>query len=161
MISVKKFPMTEEGHRKLQEELKTLKTLERPQVIKAIAEARSHGDLSENAEYHAAREKQGFIETRITVLEEHLALAEVIDTARFDGQSQILFGAKVTLMDEDTGEKIMYHIVGEDEADVKVGRLSIASPLARSLVGRNQGEEFEVTTPRGPRSYEILTVSYV
>ncbi|MGL6187968.1 MAG: transcription elongation factor GreA [Holosporales bacterium] len=155
-----KLPMTERGFRQLQEELKTLKTVGRPQVIKDIADARRHGDLSENAEYHAAREKQGFIESRILEIEDRISRAEVIDVSKLSG-SQIFFGATVTLIDEETEDKIVYQIVGEDEADIKAGRLSIDAPLARSLVGKIQGDVLEVVTPRGHKSYEILGVSYV
>ncbi len=154
-----KLPMTERGFRQLQEELKTLKTVERPQVIKDIADARRHGDLSENAEYHAAREKQGFIESRILELEDRISRAEVIDVSKLSG-SQIFFGATVTLIDEETEEKLVYQIVGEDEADIKAGRLSIDAPLARSLVGKSKGDVLEVVTPRGHKSYEILGVVY-
>lgn len=154
-----KLPMTETGFRKLQEELRHLKTIERPQVIKDIADARRHGDLSENAEYHAAREKQGFIENRIGELENRISRAEVIDISKLSG-TQIFFGATVTLVDEDTEEKLTYQIVGEDEADIRHGRLSITAPLARSLVGKAQGDVLEVTTPRGQKSYEILNVAY-
>ncbi|MBY0264727.1 MAG: transcription elongation factor GreA [Holosporales bacterium] len=155
-----KLPMTERGFRQLQEELKTLKTVGRPQVIKDIADARRHGDLSENAEYHAAREKQGFIESRILEIEDRISRAEVIDISKLSG-TQIFFGATVTLMDEETEDKIVYQIVGEDEADIKAGRLSIDAPLARSLVGKIKGDVLEVVTPRGHKSYEILGVSYV
>ena len=145
---VQKLPMTERGFRHLQEELKTLKTVERPQVIKDIADARRHGDLSENAEYHAAREKQGFIETRILELEDRITRADVIDVSKLSG-SQILFGATVTLIDEESEEQIVHQIVGEDEADIKAGRFSIDVPLARSLEGKTKGDFLEVITPSG------------
>jgi len=148
MLMVQKLPMTERGFRHLQEELKTLKTVKRPQVIKDIADARRHGDLSENAEYHAAQEKQGFIETRILELEDRISRAEVIDVSKLSG-SQILFGATVTLIDEESEEQIVHQIVGEDEADIKAGRFSIDAPLARSLVGKTKGDFLEVITPRG------------
>lgn len=155
----KRVPMTARGHKKLQEELNTLKTVERPQVIRAIADARRHGDLSENAEYHAAKENQRFIENRISEIEKKLLNAEVIQTAQFSGDN-IVFGAVVTLMDEDTDKTTTYNIVGEDEADIKNGFLSINSPLARSLVGKKSGDSCEVRTPGGAKSYEILNVSY-
>ncbi len=154
-----KLPMTEQGFRKLQDELRHLKSIERPKVIKDIADARRHGDLSENAEYHSAREKQGLIEGRILEIEDRLSRVEVIDISKLSG-SQIFFGATVTLADDDTNETITYQIVGEDEADIKSGRLSIAAPLARSLVGKNEGDTLQVSTPRGQKVYEILGVSY-
>jgi transcription elongation factor GreA len=154
-----KIPMTRRGHEALDEELKALKTLERPAVIRAIAEAREHGDLSENAEYHAARERQSFIEGRIKELEGIMALAEVIDPARLSGA--VKFGATVTLEDEESGETKTYQIVGEPEADLEKGRLNVRSPLARALIGKSEGDSVEVTTPRGRRGYEILSVRYV
>jgi transcription elongation factor GreA len=154
-----KIPMTRRGHEALDEELKALKTLERPAVIRAIAEAREHGDLSENAEYHAAREKQSFIEGRIKELEGVLALAEVIDPARLSGA--VKFGATVTLEDEESGETKTYQIVGEPEADLEKGRLNVRSPLARALIGKDEGDSVEVATPGGRRGYEILSVRYV
>jgi transcription elongation factor GreA len=154
-----KIPMTQQGFRKLQDELLHLKMTERPRVIQEIADARRHGDLSENAEYHAAREKQSFVENRIVEIEDRLSRAEVIDVTKLSG-AQILFGATVTLVDEETEEKLTYQIVGEDEADIKSGRLSITAPLARSLVGKNAGDVLEVTTPRGHKVYEILGVAY-
>src|ERR1043165_9935735 len=146
--------MTAEGFQRLQEELKRLKTIERPAIIKAIAEARDHGDLSENAEYHAARERQGFIEGRVMELEDKIARAEVIDVKKLSG-AVIKFGATVKLADEETDEEQTFQIVGEDEADVSEGRLSITSPLARALIGKKKGESVEVSTPRGAKSYEI------
>lgn len=151
--------MTRAGHTALDEELKTLKSVERPAVIRAIAEAREHGDLSENAEYHAARERQSFVEGRIKELEGLLARAEVIDTAKLSGS--IKFGATVTLVDEDTDEEKTYQIVGEAEADIERGLLNIKSPLARALIGKDAGDSVEVRTPGGERSYEILSVRYV
>ncbi|TCP62757.1 transcription elongation factor GreA [Rhodovulum bhavnagarense] len=151
--------MTRAGHAALDEELKKLKSVERPAVIKAIAEAREHGDLSENAEYHAAREKQSFIEGRIKELEALLSLAEVIDPAKLSGA--IKFGATVTLVDEDTDEEKTYQIVGEAEANIDKGLLNIRSPLARALIGKNEGDSVEVRTPGGERSYEVLSVSYI
>jgi transcription elongation factor GreA len=154
-----KIPMTLEGYSRLQEELKRLKTTERPNIIKAIAEARDHGDLSENAEYHAARERQGFIEGRIMELEDKIARTEVIDVSKLSGKL-VKFGAKVTLADEDTDEEQTFQIVGEDEADVSQGLLSVTSPLARALVGKGKGDSVEVTTPRGAKSYEVVKVAF-
>jgi len=156
---MEKIPMTRAGFAALDEELKTLKTVERPAVIKAIAEAREHGDLSENAEYHAAREKQSFVEGRIKELEAMLSLAEVIDPSKLSGS--IKFGATVTLVDEDTDEERTYQIVGEAEADIERGLLNIRSPLARALIGKDEGDSVEVRTPGGEKSYEILTIRYL
>ncbi|PCJ60139.1 MAG: transcription elongation factor GreA [Rhodospirillaceae bacterium] len=154
-----KLPMTAPGLNRLQEELKHLKTSERPAVIQAIAEAREHGDLSENAEYHAARDKQSFVEGRIAELEAVTSRAEVIDVAKLSGKT-IKFGATVKLADEDTAEKATYQIVGADESDIDAGRLSISAPLARALIGKEKGSFVEVTTPAGSKSYEILSVKY-
>ena len=154
-----KIPMTLEGFSKLDAELKRLKTIERPEIIKQIAAARGHGDLSENAEYHAARERQGFIEGRVGELEDKLRRAEVIDTSTLTGRD-VKFGAKVRLADEDTDEKITYQIVGEDEADIKSGKLSITAPLARALIGKRAGDSVEVVTPAGSKSYEIISVRF-
>ena len=154
-----KVPMTTEGYATLQDELKRLKSIDRPAIIRAIAEARDHGDLSENAEYHAARERQGFIEGRVMELEDKIARAEVIDVSKLSG-SVIKFGAKVTLADEETDEEQKFQIVGEDEADVSKGRLSVTSPLARALIGKGIGESVEVATPRGAKSYEVVTVNF-
>jgi len=154
-----KLPMTSDGYNRLVEEIKRLKTIERPAIIRAIAEARTHGDLSENAEYHAARERQSFIEGRLMELEDKVARAEVIDTTKLSG-SVVKFGATVTLADEETDEEQTYVIVGEDEADVKGGKLSVASPLARALIGKGKGDSVEVSTPRGNRSYEVVTVAF-
>lgn len=151
--------MTAAGYNRLQEELKQLKTVERPAVIKAIAEAREHGDLSENAEYHAARERQSFIEGRVMELEDKIARAEVIDVSKLSG-NVVKFGATVTLADEDTDEEITYQIVGQDESDIKEGRLSITSPLARALIGKQVGDTVEVATPGGSKSYEIIDVAW-
>jgi transcription elongation factor GreA len=151
--------MTSDGYNRLQEEIKRLKTVERPTIIRAIAEARTHGDLSENAEYHAARDRQSFIEGRLAELEDKVARAEVIDTSKLSG-SVIKFGATVTLADEDTDEEQTFRIVGEDEADIKDGRLSVASPLARALIGKGKGDSVEVSTPRGAKSYEVVTVAF-
>ncbi len=154
-----KVPMTTGGYDDLLEEIKRLKTEDRPAVIKAIAEARSHGDLSENAEYHAAREKQSFIEGRLAEIEDKIARAEVIDIALLKGKI-IRFGAKVTVADEDTDEESTYQIVGEDEADISAGRLSVTSPLARALIGREVGDMVEITTPGGSKGYEVVKVSF-
>ncbi len=154
-----KVPMTLLGYQNLEEELKHLRSVERPAIIKAIADARDHGDLSENAEYHAARERQSFIEGRIKDLEDKIGRAEVIDVSKLDGKV-IKFGATVTLIDEDTDEKARYQIVGEDEADIKAGRLSVTSPLARALIGKQLKDSVEVNTPKGSKAYEIVTVVY-
>ncbi|RJL18859.1 transcription elongation factor GreA [Paracoccus siganidrum] len=150
--------MTRGGFQLLEQELTMLKSKERPAIIRAIAEAREHGDLSENAEYHAAREKQGFIEGRIKELEAILSRAEVIDPAKLSGS--IKFGATVELIDEDTEEQRIYQIVGEPEADIERGRLNIRSPLARALIGKDEGDSVEVKTPGGQRSYEIVAIRY-
>lgn len=155
-----KIPMTAEGFFRLEEELKHLKSIERPAVIRAIAEAREHGDLSENAEYHAARERQSFIEGRLAELEDKVARAEVIDPRKLSGK-QVMFGATVTLVDEDTDEKAKYQIVGPDESDIGSGRISISSPLARALIGKSVGDSAEVSTPGGTKSYEIVKVAFV
>jgi transcription elongation factor GreA len=154
-----KVPMTLDGFSRLETELKRLKSEERPDVIKAIAAAREHGDLSENAEYHAARERQAFIEGRVAELEDRLSRAEVIDVKSLKGK-EIKFGATVKLADEDTDEEATYQIVGEHEADIKAGRLSITSPLARALIAKTKGDSVEVTTPNGAKSYEVLSVAY-
>ncbi len=154
-----KIPLTRAGHAKLDAELKTLKSVERPAVIKAIAEAREHGDLSENAEYHAAREQQSHIEGRIKELEGIIGLADVIDVAKMSGA--IKFGATVHLVDEDTDEEKTYQIVGEAEASIEAGLLNIKSPLARALIGKEEGDSVEVKTPGGIRSYEVLSVKYI
>ncbi|MCH8916901.1 MAG: transcription elongation factor GreA [Alphaproteobacteria bacterium] len=154
-----KVPMTTGGYDDLVEEAKRLKTLERPAIIKAIEEARSHGDLSENAEYHSAREKQSFIEGRLAELEDKIARAEVIDIAQLSGKI-IRFGATVTVADEDTDEETTYQIVGEDEADISAGRLSVTSPLAKALIGRQSGDSVDINTPGGAKGYEVVKVSY-
>ena len=156
---MEKIPMTRAGFTALDEELKQLKSVERPTVIRDIAEAREHGDLSENAEYHAAREKQSFIEGRIKEIEGLLSLAEVIDPAKLSGA--IKFGATVTLVDEDTDEEKTYQIVGEAEADLERSLLNIKSPLARALIGKEEGDSVEVNTPGGNRSYEVLSIRYI
>lgn len=157
---MEKIPMTADGYRRLEDELKQLKTIERPSVIQAIAEARSHGDLSENAEYHAAKERQGFIEGRVMELEDLISRAQIIDVSKLSG-STIKFGATVSLVDEDTEEECRYKIVGDHEADVREGRISISSPIARALIGKGEGDVVEVATPGGGRSYEILKVEFV
>jgi len=155
-----KVPMTADGYRKIEEEIRHLKTVERPAVIAAIAEARTHGDLSENAEYHAAKERQGFIEGRLMELDDLMSRAQVIDTSKLAGD-QIKFGATVTVIDEDTEAKAVYQIVGDFEADVKKGKISVSSPIARALIGKDAGDTVEVNTPGGGRSYEIVKVKYV
>ena len=156
---MEKAPMTLEGYNSLEAELKRLKSTERPDVIKAIAAAREHGDLSENAEYHAARERQAFIEGRVGTIEDLLSRAEVIDVTSIKGKV-IKFGATVRVADEDTDEKNTYQIVGEHEADIKSSKLSITSPMARAMIGKTVGDSVEVTTPGGTKSYEIMTVKY-
>lgn len=158
-MSLERVPMTVEGFRKLEVELQRLKAEERPRIIQAIAEARAHGDLSENAEYHAAKEAQGQNEARVADLEDKLSRAEVIDTSTLSGAT-VKFGATVSLVDEDTEEKVKYQIVGDSEADVKQGKISISSPIARALIGKSKGETAEVSTPKGPRSYEIMKVEW-
>ena len=151
--------MTAGGYKALDEELKRLKTVERPSVIAAISEAREHGDLSENAEYHAAKEKQSFIEGRISELDDKLARADIIDISKLGGK-KIRFGATVTIIDVDSEEKFTYKIVGEDEANVKEGKISITSPLARAMIGKEEGDEAEVAAPSGARAYEVAKVVY-
>jgi transcription elongation factor GreA len=155
---MEKIPMTRAGFTALDDELKELKSVERPAIIRAIAEAREHGDLSENAEYHSAREKQSFIEGRVKELESVLSRAEVIDPSKFTGP--VKFGARVTLADEDSGEEKTYQIVGEVEANLEAGLLNIRSPLARALIGKDEGDSVEVRTPGGTRSYEIVSIRY-
>jgi transcription elongation factor GreA len=157
---MEKIPMTAEGYQALDAELKRLKTEERPAVIQAISEARDHGDLSENAEYHAAKERQAFIEGRLAELEDKIARAQVIDVSKLSGK-QVKFGATVNLLDEDSGEKSKYKIVGEDESDVRAGKVSITSPIARALIGKEEGDVVEVMAPGGPKSYEIVKVKYL
>nr|WP_321360957.1 transcription elongation factor GreA [uncultured Hyphomonas sp.] len=156
---MERIPMTAEGHAALQAELKNLKSVERPNIIAAIAEARAHGDLSENAEYHAAKEKQSFIEGRISELDDKLARADVIDVSKLTG-GKIRFGATVSLIDVDSEEESSYKIVGDDEANVKEGKISISSPIARALIGKEEGDEAEVAAPAGARAYEITKVEY-
>jgi len=157
---MEKIPMTAEGYQALDAELKRLKTVERPAVIQAISEARAHGDLSENAEYHAAKERQAFIETRVAEIEDKIARSQVIDVSKLSGR-QVKFGATVNLIDEDTGEKSKYKIVGDDESDVKAGKISISSPIARALIGKEEGDVIEVMAPGGARSYEIAKVKFL
>lgn len=156
---MQKIPMTAEGHRALDEELKHLKSVERPSVIQAISEARDHGDLSENAEYHAAKERQSWIEGRVVELEDKLARAQIIDVSRMSGE-QVKFGATVTIVDEDTEAQATYKIVGDDEADVKSGKISVSSPIARSLINKETGDIIEVNAPGGLKTYEILKVEW-
>jgi transcription elongation factor GreA len=156
---MEKVPMTAEGYTSLEAEIKNLKTAERPRIIKLIAEARSHGDLSENAEYHAAKELQGITEARIADLEDKLSRADIIDVSKLKGD-QVMFGATVTLIDEDTEDKVKYRIVGEIEGNVKEGKISITSPIARALLGKRKNDVVEVSTPGGGKSYEIVKVEF-
>ena len=155
-----KIPITLAGAEKLRAELQELKTVQRPAIAKAIGEARSHGDIAENAEYHAAKERQGFIEGRIAELESKLAKAQIIDPAHIDADGRCVFGATVELEDADSGEVVTYQIVGEDEADLRHGKISVTSPIARALIGKSEGDTAEVEAPGGTRSYEILGVRY-
>ncbi|WP_135211362.1 transcription elongation factor GreA [Vitreimonas flagellata] len=157
---MEKIPMTAEGYAALDAELKRLKTEERPSVIQAIAEARAHGDLSENAEYHAAKDRQAFIETRVAEIEDKIARSQIIDVSKLSGK-QIKFGATVNLIDEDSGAKSKYKIVGEDESDVSQGKISVTSPIARALIGKEEGDVIEVMAPGGAKSYEIVKVKYL
>jgi transcription elongation factor GreA len=156
---MQRIPMTADGFNALQAELKTLKTEERPAVIAAISEARGHGDLSENAEYHAAKERQAFVEGRVAELEDKLARAEVIDVTKFKGKT-VKFGATVKVTDEDSGETFTYKIVGEDEADVAKGKISITSPIARAMIGKEEGDTAEVSAPGGAKSFEIISIKW-
>ena len=158
-MSMERVPMTIEGFKAIETELQRLKSVERPRIIQAISEARAHGDLSENAEYHAAKEQQGLNEAKVAELEDKMNRAEVVDTAKLSGNS-IKFGATVTLVDEDTDEKVTYKIVGDLEANVRDGKISISSPIARALIGKSKGDTAEVTTPKGSRSYEVLKVEW-
>jgi len=157
---MKRYPMTTRGAELLRAELKKLKSEDRPNVIKAIAEARSHGDLSENAEYHAAREQQGFIEGRIGEIEAKLSTADIIDVTQLTPGGRVVFGATIDLEAEQDGKRVTYTIVGEDEADIKAARIAITSPIARALVGKSQGDVVDVSAPGGVRSYEIVAVRY-
>jgi transcription elongation factor GreA len=159
-LAVQKFPMTAPGLQRLEEELRNLKSIERPAVIRAIAEARSHGDLSENAEYHAARERQSFIEGRIAELEEVVSAVEVIDPSSLSGE-HVMFGAHVLLIEEETDRQASYQIVGVHEADIKLSRLSVSSPLAKALIGKKVGDAISVPAPGGDRSYEILSIKFI
>ena len=156
-----KVPMTVRGHELLQAELKKLKSVDRPSVIEAIAEARAHGDLKENAEYHAAKEQQGFIEGRIKDLEGKLSHLQVIDVTAIDAKGKIVFGSTVLLLDEDTGKEIVYRLVGEDEADIKTGMISYSSPIACALIGNSEGDVVSFQAPGGEKTFEILEVRYV
>ena len=156
---MERIPMTAAGFKSLEDEVNHLKNVERHEIIKAIAEARAHGDLSENAEYHAAKERQGFIEGRVLELEDQIGRAEVIDVSKLSGTT-VKFGATVTLVDEDTDEERKYQIVGDVESDAKRGKISLSSPIARALIGKSKGDTVEVTTPGGARSYEIIKVRF-
>lgn len=160
-VNMSKVPLTTRGAEKLREELQRLKTVERPQVINAIAEARAHGDLKENAEYHAAREQQGFIEGRIRDIEGKLSNATVIDVTTVNANGKVVFGATVALFDVQEDKEVRYQIVGEDEADIEQGLLSVTSPIARALIGKEEGEVAEVQAPGGLREFEIVEVLYV
>jgi len=156
-----KFPITNAGAEKLRAELQELKTVQRPAIVTAIAEARSHGDLSENAEYHAAKERQGFVEGRIADLEAKLGNAQIINPKLLDADGRCVFGATVDLEDVKSGDKVTYQIVGDDEADIKLGKISISSPIARALIGKYSGDIAEVRAPAGVRKYEILDIKYI
>lgn len=156
-----KIPMTAGGAEKLREELQYLKSVARPKVIAAIAEARGHGDLRENAEYHAAKEQQGFIEGRIREIEHKLSHSQIIDLEGLVNNGKVVFGATITLINMDTDQEVIYQIVGEDEADLKVGKISVSSPIARALIGKHKGDSVDVQAPNGVISYEIMEVSYV
>lgn len=157
---MQKAPMTAEGFAQLEDELKRLKIEERPAIRIALEEARAHGDISENAEYHAAKERQAFVESRVAELEDTISRAQVIDASQLSGKT-VMFGATVTLIDEDTEAKVKFQIVGENEGDVKKHRLSISSPLARALIGKEVGDEVEVTTPGGHKAYELIKIKFV
>ena len=156
-----KVPMTVRGAERLRHELQELKTERRPRVIQAIAEARAHGDLRENAEYHAAKEQQSFIEGRISEIEQKLSNAQIIDVTTIDAAGKVVFGATVDLIDEDSGDEVTYQIVGDDEADIKAGRISISSPIARALIGKETGDIAIVNAPGGTRNYEIVAIKYL
>lgn len=156
-----KIPMTVQGAERLQEELKELKMVRRPAVIQAIAEARAHGDLKENAEYHAAREQQSFIEGRIQDIEHKLSVAHVVDVSKLENNGKVVFGVTLDLVNLETDEAVTYQIVGEDEADIKQGKISVTSPIARAVVGKNEGDEVSVKTPGGVIDYEIVAVKYI
>ncbi len=156
-----RFPMTVQGSERLKEELNRLKKVERPRVVAAIAEAREHGDLKENAEYHAAREEQGFIEGRVMEIEGKLSNAQVIDVTKIPHSGKVIFGTTIDILDVDTDEETTYQIVGDDEADIKANKLSVNSPIARGLVGKMEGDEVQIETPGGVRCYEILEVKHI
>ena len=156
-----KSPMTAKGAERLREQLARLKTIERPRIIEAIAEARAHGDLSENAEYHAAREQQSFVEGRINTIESAIAEAQIIDVSTLDGGGKVVFGATVDLLNLESDEEVMYQIVGEEEADIDQGLISITSPIARALIGREEGDIAGVDAPGGVKEYEVLEVKYI
>lgn len=156
-----RFPMTVDGAEKLREELERLKKVERPRVVAAIAEAREHGDLKENAEYHAAREEQGFIEGRVMEIEGKLSNAQIIDIKKIPHTGKVIFGTTIDILDVDTGEETTYQIVGDDEADIKKNKLSVNSPIARGLIGKMEGDEVQIETPGGVRCYEILEVKHI
>ena len=158
---MKRAPLTLRGAERLRGELRKLKAEDRPNIIKAIAEARSHGDLSENAEYHAAREQQGFVEGRISEIENQLAAADIIDVSRLSGSGKVVFGSTVDLEDQDDGSKVAYQLVGDAEADIRQGWISVSSPIARALIGKSVGDIVDVAAPGGTRSYEIIAVRYV
>jgi transcription elongation factor GreA len=158
-MTMERVPMTIEGFRTLEAELQRLKSEERPRIIQAISDARAHGDLSENAEYHAAKEQQGLNEARVADIEDRISRADVIDTSKLSGTT-VKFGATVTLVDEDTDEKVKYKIVGDSEASVRDGKISISSPIARALIGKSKNDTAEVTTPKGARSYQILKIEW-
>lgn len=157
---MERIPMTASGYKALEDEINHLKNVERHEIIKLIAEARAHGDLSENAEYHAAKERQAFIEGRVLELEDKLGRADVIDVSKLSGNT-VMFGATITLVDEDTDEERKFQIVGDHEADAKNGRISVSSPIARALIGKSKGDSVEVAAPGGARSYEILKVEFI
>lgn len=156
-----RMPMTAEGAERLRRQLDELKSVERPRVIQALAEARAHGDLSENAEYHAARERQGFIEGRIATIEEALAIAEIIDVTKIDADGKIVFGATIELFNLDTEQEVRYQIVGEMEADIGQGLLSVTAPIARAMIGKEEGDVIQVDAPGGTVEYEVLSVAYI
>jgi transcription elongation factor GreA len=158
-MTMERVPMTILGHKRLEDELQRLKAEERPRIIAAISEARAHGDLSENAEYHAAKEQQGLNEARVADLEDKISRADVIDTSKLSGDT-IKFGATVSLEDDDSGDKVKYTIVGDLEANLREGKISISSPIARALIGKNKGDSVEVTTPKGSRSFQVLKVEW-
>ena len=161
MATVDKLPMLAEGYEKLQTDVRHLKTVERPAIIDAIEEARAHGDLSENAEYHAAKDRQGFLEVRIRDIETMLAQGQIVDPSKIDADGRVVFGATVDLEDHASGDRVCYQIVGDDEADIKAGKISVNSPIARALIGKQAGDTAEVKAPAGLREYEVLAVRYV